>query len=344
MRIPRQRARAASLASALLILSLGLTPVVNAADHLDSPAVAAQGSVDITDLYVFSAKHGNATVFILGVNPGAGALPNSGETFGTGVDYWIKVDTNGDLKPDIKYLYRFGAPNGMGVQSLKMWRNGVLYVNGLTNHTNYLPGSGRTTAGLFDDPFFFDLAAFQGAVLGSGNGRTFCDGGTTDFFLGLNISGIVLRVPNSSLGGNGQNISVWATTEAKRGGKMVQLDQVGRPAINTVFNNVNDHKFDRDSFNRAQPSEQVTLGYRDHAEDVLTALGAADPAGLAAVLMPDTLTYETGNSSGFLNGRRLQDDVIDAELGLVTNGGIPSDCIGNDSAFPSAWPYLAPAN
>ena len=342
MRISRQRV--ASLASALLILTFGLTPAVNAADHLDSPAVAAQGSVDITDLYVFSAAGGNATTFILGVNPGAGALPNSGTTFGPGVEYRIKVDTNGDLNPDITYLYKFGTPNGMGVQSLKMWRNGVLKANGWTGQNNSLSGGGRTTAGLFDDPFFFDLAAFQGAVLGSGNGRTFCDGGTTDFFLGLNISGIVLRVPNASLGGNGQNIGVWATTEAKRGGKKVQLDQMGRPAINTVFNNQTAEHFDRDAFNRAQPSEQVALGYRDHAEDVLTALGAADPAGLAAVLFADVLTYQTGNTSGFLNGRRLADDVIDAELGLVTNGGITTDCIGNDSAFPGAWPYLAPAN
>jgi Domain of unknown function (DUF4331) len=343
MRNSRKRATAASIASAMLILTLGLTPAVSGADHLDSPAVSAQGSVDITDLYAFS-KNGNSTVFIVGVNPGAGALPNSGETFGTGVDYKIKIDTNGDLKPDITYRYRFGQPNGMGVQSLKMWRNGALQVNGWTDQVNFLPGGGRTTGGLFDDPFFFDLAAFQGAVLMSGNGRTFCDGGTTDFFLGLNISAIVLKVPNSSLGGNGVNVGIWATTEAKRGGKMVQLDQMGRPAINTVFNNQTAEKIDRDGFNRVQPSEMVTAGYRDHAEDVLTALGAANPTALAAILFPDVLTFQTGNSAGFLNGRRLVNDVIDAELGLVTNNGITTDCIGNDSAFPGVWPYLAPAN
>ncbi len=344
MRNSRKRAQAASLASALIILTLGLTPVVNAADHLDSQVVSAQGSVDITDLYAFSASGGNATVFILGVNPGAGALPNSGTTFGPGVDYKIKVDTNGDLTPDVHYLYRFGTPNGMGVQSLKMWRNGVLMVNGWTDQDNLLPGGGRTTGGLFDDPFFFDLAAFQHDVLGVMNGRSFCDGTPTNFFNGLNISAIVLRVPNSSLGGNGTNIGVVATTEAVRGGKRVQLDQMGRPAINTVFNNQSDHKQDRDAFNRTQPSEQVTAGYRDHAETVLTALGAASPSGLAAVLFPDELTFTTGNMAGFLNGRRLADDVIDAELGLVTNGGIPSDCVNNDSAFPGSWPYLAPAN
>src|SRR5687767_16036696 len=103
MRNTRRRATAASLASSLLILALGLTPAVNGADHLDSQVVADQGSVDITDIYAFSASSGNATVFIVGVNPGAGALPNSGTTFGPGVDYKIKVDTNGDLIPDIHY-------------------------------------------------------------------------------------------------------------------------------------------------------------------------------------------------------------------------------------------------
>ena len=56
------------------------------------------------------------------------------------------------------------------------------------------------------------------------------------------------------------------------------------------------------------------------------------------------LTYTTGDSSGFLNGRRLLDDVIAAVLGLATDGAVPSDCIGNDSNFRSSWPFLAPAN
>jgi hypothetical protein len=344
MRNSRQRAAAASLASSLLILTLGLTPAVSAADHLDSPAVSAKGAVDITDLYVFSGLAGNATVFVLGVNPGAGVLANSGTTFGPGVTYKIKVDTDGDLKPNLRYKFRFGNPNGMGVQRMKMWRNGALVVDAWTDQNNNVAGGGKTTAGLFDDPFFFDLAAFQGQILGSGNGQSFCDGTPTDFFLGLNISAIVLRVPNSQLGGDGSNIAVWATTEAKRGAKQTQLDQIGRPAINTVFNNDNENKFDRELFNRAQPAEQVNLGFRDHVEDVLTALGAADPAGLSAVLIADVMTYEVGNTAGFLNGRRLDDDVIDAELSLVTDGGLTSDCIAHDSATTDTWPYLAPAN
>jgi hypothetical protein len=335
MRIARRRATAASLASSLLILTFGLAPVTSGADHLDSPRVSDNGAVD---LYAFSTANGSRSVFIIGVNPGAGALPNSGTTFGSNVDYLLKIDTDGDLKPNATYTWRFGQPNGMGVQRLKLWRNGHLVAQGSTESNVAVAGHGRTTAGLFDDPFF------QGAVLMSGNGRSFCDGNEVNFFDGLNINGIVLRVPNSQLGGNGANIGVWATTEKKVGGNRIQLDQMGRPAINTVFNNANAHKYDRELFNRTQPAEMVKAGFRDSTEEVLTALGAADPAGLAAVLIPDVLTYMTGNTNGFLNGRRLADDVIDAELGLVTDGGITSDCVDNDSAFPGAWPYLAPAN
>ena len=343
MRFQRSRAVTASIASSMLILSLGLTPTINAADHLDGPGVANNGAADITDFYEFSTANGQKTVFVLNVNPGAGVLAQSGTTFGPGVQYKIKIDTNGDYKPDVTYMARFGSPNGMGVQSLKLYRNGNLVSNGWTGQDNAVSGGGKVTAGLFDDPFFFDLDAFKGAVLGSGNGRTFCDANTTDFFKGLNVSSIILKIPNSQLGGNGKNIGSWVTTNVLRKGAWVQADQMGRPAINTVFNNVDVHKTDREAFNTTQPVQEPAL-FGQHFQDVLTTLGAADPAGLTSVLLPDVLTYKTGDTSGFLNGRRLKDDVIDAELNLVTNGGVTTDCVDNDSAISNAWPYLAPAN
>ena len=36
-----------------------------------------------------------------------------------------------------------------------------------------------------------------------------------------------------------------------------------------------------------------------------------------AVLLPDVLTFDQSSTDGFLNGRQLADDVIDAELGLL---------------------------
>ena len=37
-------------------------------------------------------------------------------------------------------------------------------------------------------------------------------------------------------------------------------------------------------------------------------------------------------------------DVIDAELNLITNGAITTDCISNDSTFLSGFPYLGVPN
>ena len=50
----------------------------------------------------------------------------------------------------------------------------------------------------------------------------------------------------------------------------------------------------------------------------ITALSgdAAYAEAIAPVLIPDVLTFELGNPAGFLNGRQLADDVIDAELSL----------------------------
>jgi hypothetical protein len=74
--------------------------------------------------------------------------------------------------------------------------------------------------------------------------------------------------------------------------------------------------------------------------------GAGSPTAgaLADFLLPDILTVDTSSSAGFPNGRRLADDVIDIELGLVTNGAVTTDCVANDSAFSGAFPYLATKN
>ena len=143
MRDMRRRAMAASIASSLLILSLGLVPTTFAADHLDGPGVANNGAADITDLYAFSTANGARTVFVLNVNPGAGALPNPGRRSGTGVQYMIKIDTNGDAKPDVIYMVQFGNPNGMGVQSIKLYRNGHLVSSGWTGQDNSVAGGGK---------------------------------------------------------------------------------------------------------------------------------------------------------------------------------------------------------
>jgi hypothetical protein len=174
-----------------------------------------------------------------------------------------------------------------------------------------------------------------------------------DTFKGTNVSSIAIEVPNSRLGGSGKTVGVWATTSMRSGGGYHQIERMGRPAINTVFNNTNAEK---EAANRLGPRDDRALdkanviGVLDAIGNVLDANGApsystAQKNGIANVLLPDELTVKLGDAAGFLNGRRLADDVIDAEFGLLTNGAVTSDGVNaNDRAFLTSFPYLAKPN
>jgi len=327
----------------LIVSALILGPAAMqtlAADHLDGPMVSADVRLDITDVYAFQAPtDASHSVLIMGVDPLAGI--HSPYTFHPDAAYDFKIDTNGDAQADITYRITFSKPNAQGAQQLRVHRltsdddqqladDSDVVASGWTGTNIPLPGGGQARAGAFDDPFFFDLAAFK-------NNLQFCPGGVgTNFFAGLNISAIVLEVPNSQLGGH---MGVWARTLLH--GK--QIDRMGRPAINTVFHNHNDAG--KDAFNRGQPVNDQR-DFRADVVNTLLALGnsAQRANALADVLLPDILTYDTASSAGFLNGRHLADDVIDAELNLLTNGAVTTDCVANDSNFSNTFPYLAQPN
>jgi hypothetical protein len=155
-----------------------------------------------------------------------------------------------------------------------------------------------------------------------------------------------LEVPSAALGSN--NIGVWARTELNG----TQVDRMGRPAINTVFipNNpfepVGTEPSQKNAFNAGIPLHDQR-DFRGEVVDTLEIFyGAGNPTvgALADILLPDILTLNNASSAGFLNGRKLADDVIDTELALVTNGAVTTDCVGNDSAFSGTFPYLAPPN
>ncbi len=233
-------------------------------------------------------------------------------------------------------------------------------------------GGGKAFAGPRDDPFFFDLVGFQhlksrllnGQLdLGTAGDTANCDLDDddtdanllscftgTDTFAGTNVSSIVLKLPNAKLGGTGNTVGIWATTSMVKDAGYQRIDRMGRPAINTVFNitdgekdltNLLDPKDDRSSM------KDTTVAVLNAFGAVLTNAGAtpytpAEVNGLAKVLLPDTLTIKLGDSAGFLNGRKLADDVINAEFSLVTKGNVTSDGVdANDVPFMSSFPYLA---
>lgn len=73
---------------------------------------------------------------------------------------------------------------------------------------------------------------------------------------------------------------------------------------------------------------------------------------VAQAVVPDTLTLNLSAASGFPNGRRLPDPVIDVTLAVIfldlsvngpgTLAGLPLNPSANDVAFRDAFPYLAP--
>ena len=75
---------------------------------------------------------------------------------------------------------------------------------------------------------------------------------------------------------------------------------------------------------------------------------------VANLVVPDVLQLDLNQPSGFPNGRRLQDPVIDVTLAVLfldlksqsaaTFANLPLDPKGNDVPLPSTFPYLAPAH
>src|SRR5207248_5230663 len=99
-------------------------------------------------------------------------------------------------------------------------------------------------------------------------------------------------------------------TNDKRG---TQIDRLGRPAINTVFNHTD---ADKNACNVGEPATDQA-NFRHNVVDTLTSLGnnATTANALADFLLPDIMTVDLSQPTVFPNGRGLADDVIDTELG-----------------------------
>jgi hypothetical protein len=368
------------LAAAALILAVGGAPLlVSGADHLDAPALghassgsnvdllSIHGDRDINDVYVFNNAARTRTVFAMTTNPAVNVpLVDDMANFGTNVRYVINVDRTGDAVQDLAFVWRFGSAGANG-QPYSVWRysgansrslaHGVEIGSGWTGGTGIgtAKGNAKVFAGVRADPFFFDLLGFLGTVLKVGSTQLGTGG---DFFAGLDTNAMVLEVPNDSIGAT--NIGVWGATSFWADGAWHKADQMGRPAISTVFNN----KYvggantgtQKNLFNTTPPSEQNSSSLPFHGNVVGTLMNingilqdncadydSTTANAIANFLLPDVLTYQVGSKADgtAFNGRALADDVIDAELGVTTNGCVTSD--GADDSghtYLSSFPYL----
>lgn len=141
-------------------------------------------------------------------------------------------------------------------------------------------------------------------------------------------------------------------------GTYTQQDQMGRPAINTVFVSSSN----KDVFNVTTPSN-MGANFQAAFQTQLLALNPGyttnalglDASTFTTVLATDVLNVSTTGTTTFfdgtnvLTGRRLADDVIDVELLLIfggpdgtANAGLTSDNVSsNDKPFLTTFPYLA---
>ena len=336
------------LALSVLLAAVAVLPRASApaADHRDGPIfvnTAVNGQQDLNDIYVFrSPANANNTVFILSFQPFPGNLTPISADPNTIFD--IKIDTNGDAVEDLTLRTTFGPPDmTTGVQdvtmralpSTKFPPTGIV-ARGRTGQNIPVTGGGMFRAAIQDDPFFFDAGAFSTfASTGAGFPRPV--GAAKNFFgPNGNTMAIVLEIPSVRIAPNNTIIGVFITSTKNN----VQVDRMGRPAINTALipplprNNLTRGER-RNAFNAGIPRNDVR-DFRADMKSILTGVfgetsGTADI--VTSLLLPDLLKFQIGNPNGFGtvlpgtilgNGRRLSDDVIDVELSVITDPDFPA--------------------
>lgn len=205
-----------SLATAAVLFAPGVG--IMAADHLDPPA-RTDPSVDDTpdraaDIADIFAWHTDTSV-ILALTFSGPQATDMPATYDPDVLYSINVSNAAPrTTTDIPIRFRFGtgAMDQYGIS-----------VTGLPGVTGAIEGSVETTlekdgvkvrAGLFDDPFFFDLQGFRD----TSNTGTLSFDSDRDFFAGQNLTAVVIEIPKDRID-TGALVDVWGAT-ARLGGQL----------------------------------------------------------------------------------------------------------------------------
>ena len=330
-------------------------------------------------MYAFRSPDKPNTVTLLanvipGEDPAAG--PNW-YTFSPSARYNLKIDTNGDVKPDVIYRFQFQRKTGpffLGdtAQPYTVTRiaggKSTVVATGTTAPNNIGPRStpnygdlatksiavrlaSKAFAGQRDDPFFGDVGAiFDLVAIRKGTGNA---GGGKDFFAGYAVH--TLRRAGADrgaqrherhdrrLGVRGPQEVTTRGATTRDSGNWVQVNRLGNPLVNEVIIPTGM----KDLWNSYQPWSEGTfkkyyetpilaavinklykLGAPETNRDdlvsvLLTGVPKLNYTGpkLADVLRvnltipvadkPSRLGVLGGDTQGWPNGRRLDDDVID---------------------------------
>ncbi len=224
---------------AVVTLGIGVGLKLKAADHTDGPAVKADATSDITDVYAWMSADKAKVSLVMNVYPFAPA----GSKFSDAVYYVFHLNSApgfGMAATETKIICGFDA-----AQKISCWVGSTETVTGDASAVAGLASaSGKTKvfAGLRDDPFFFNFTGFKAttaAVMAAAPALTFdatgCPALTTaqstalvgqlshgtagapavNDFAGKNVQSIVIEVDTTLVTPGGKILGVWASTHKK---------------------------------------------------------------------------------------------------------------------------------
>ncbi|MDQ3859797.1 MAG: DUF4331 domain-containing protein [Actinomycetota bacterium] len=217
--------------------------------HREAPAISEDPAADNTDLYAFRSADRPDTLTIVSnwipaEDPAAGPMYYR---FSQKARYNVKIDRNGDARPDVTYRFRFRngkdplflantvqrytvtrvahgrarvvargvtPPDNIGPRTNQTFYGTTDYASLARSRVYDLAGGGRVFAGQRDDAFFGDIGAIFDLVgfrRGTGN-----MGGGKDFFAGYAVHAIALQIPIAKLDDRDHVVGLWATTDRLR--------------------------------------------------------------------------------------------------------------------------------
>lgn len=204
------------IATALALVAPGVG--IFAADHLDPPSrtnpsvdSTPDRAADIADVY---AWHTDTSVILVMTFAGPQAT-TAAAMYDRDVLYTLNVSNKAPrTTTDIPIQIRFGQDGanefGIKVQNLP----GVTGDISGPVETSLTKDGVTVRAGLFDDPFFFDLQGFQDTA----STGTLAFDNTRDFFAGQNLTAVVIEIPKDRID-QSTLVDVWGAT-ARFGGQL----------------------------------------------------------------------------------------------------------------------------
>ncbi len=202
------------LVAAAIALSAGVPavmiggPMVFAADHLDAPTrtdpdfdPTPDKAADIADVYTWYT----ATDVVIALTFAGPQSPTLPATYDRDVLYTINISNDRlPVSPTFPIRFRFGndgASWGVKLENVP----GVGTIVGPVE-TNIEQGGVKVRAGLYDDPFFFDLQGFRT----SRSTGTLAFNRNRNFFAGQNLTAMVIQIPRARLTNGANPLRIWA--------------------------------------------------------------------------------------------------------------------------------------